>query len=101
MGGGSLEVAEALDDHGGDRWVSLPLGALKRQIIAESFEPGASVADVERRNGVNANLLFTRRRQQGAAKMADNRQVAEPDRFQRPSRIPRRAKPLGTSPAEP
>ena len=28
MGGGSLEVAEALDDHVGDRWVSLPLGAL-------------------------------------------------------------------------
>src|SRR5271156_6239548 len=28
MGGGSLEVAEALDDHVGARWVSLPLGAL-------------------------------------------------------------------------
>jgi exopolyphosphatase / guanosine-5'-triphosphate,3'-diphosphate pyrophosphatase len=28
MGGGSLEVAEALDDHAGDRSVSLPLGAL-------------------------------------------------------------------------
>jgi exopolyphosphatase/guanosine-5'-triphosphate,3'-diphosphate pyrophosphatase len=28
MGGGSLEVAEALDDRVGDRWVSLPLGAL-------------------------------------------------------------------------
>ena len=28
MGGGSLEVAEALDDHVGGRWVSLPLGAL-------------------------------------------------------------------------
>jgi exopolyphosphatase / guanosine-5'-triphosphate,3'-diphosphate pyrophosphatase len=28
MGGGSLEVAEALDDHVGDLWVSLPLGAL-------------------------------------------------------------------------
>jgi len=28
MGGGSLEVAEALDDHVGDSWVSLPLGAL-------------------------------------------------------------------------
>jgi exopolyphosphatase/guanosine-5'-triphosphate,3'-diphosphate pyrophosphatase len=28
MGGGSLEVTEALDDHVGDRWVSLPLGAL-------------------------------------------------------------------------
>jgi len=28
MGGGSLEVAEAIDDHVGERWVSLPLGAL-------------------------------------------------------------------------
>ncbi len=28
MGGGSLEIAEAIDDHVGDRWVSLPLGAL-------------------------------------------------------------------------
>jgi exopolyphosphatase / guanosine-5'-triphosphate,3'-diphosphate pyrophosphatase len=28
MGGGSLEVAEAIDDKVGDRWVSLPLGAL-------------------------------------------------------------------------
>ena len=28
MGGGSLEVAEALDDRVGDRWVSMPLGAL-------------------------------------------------------------------------
>jgi len=28
MGGGSLEVAEALDDRVGDNWVSLPLGAL-------------------------------------------------------------------------
>jgi len=28
MGGGSLEVAEAIDDHVGDRWASLPLGAL-------------------------------------------------------------------------
>ena len=28
MGGGSLEVAEAIDDHVGEGWVSLPLGAL-------------------------------------------------------------------------
>jgi exopolyphosphatase / guanosine-5'-triphosphate,3'-diphosphate pyrophosphatase len=28
MGGGSLEVAEAIDDHVGDHWVSVPLGAL-------------------------------------------------------------------------
>ena len=28
MGGGSLEVAEAIDDHVGEHWTSLPLGAL-------------------------------------------------------------------------
>ena len=28
MGGGSLELAEAIDDHVGEKWVSLPLGAL-------------------------------------------------------------------------
>ena len=28
MGGGSLEIAEALDDHVGEHWTSLPLGAL-------------------------------------------------------------------------
>ena len=49
----------------------------KRQIIAESFEPGASVAKVARRHGVNANLLFTWRRQQGAAKVADNRKAPQ------------------------
>ena len=35
----------------------------KRRMIAESLEPGASVAKVARRHGVNANLLFTWRRQ--------------------------------------
>jgi exopolyphosphatase/guanosine-5'-triphosphate,3'-diphosphate pyrophosphatase len=55
MGGGSLELAEALDDRVGDQWASLPLGALpveallargpteaKRQIDAllkDSFPP--------------------------------------------------------------
>jgi transposase-like protein len=32
-------------------------------MIAESQEPGASVAKVAHRHGVNANLLFTWRRQ--------------------------------------
>jgi exopolyphosphatase/guanosine-5'-triphosphate,3'-diphosphate pyrophosphatase len=41
MGGGSLEVAEALDDRVGERWVSLPLGALPVEaLLAE----GASEA---------------------------------------------------------
>ena len=55
MGGGSLEVAEALDDKVGERWVSLPLGALpvekmladgrsKRQARDRRDAQGASAA---------------------------------------------------------
>ena len=36
MGGGSLEVAEALDDRVGDRWASLPLGALPVQSLLKA-----------------------------------------------------------------
>ena len=34
----------------------------KQRIIAEPFAPGASVAEVARRYGLNANMLFTWRR---------------------------------------
>ena len=37
--------------------------AEKRRIVAESYRPGVSVAWVARRNDVNANLVFTWRRQ--------------------------------------
>jgi transposase-like protein len=37
----------------------------KRRMVAESFTPGASVSQVAQRYGVNANLLFTWRRQEG------------------------------------
>jgi transposase len=37
----------------------------KRRMVAESFTPGASVSKVAQRYGVNANLLFTGRRQEG------------------------------------
>jgi transposase len=44
----------------------------KRRMVAESFEPGASVSTVAQRYGVNANLLFTWRRQEaGAAAKGD------------------------------
>jgi transposase len=37
----------------------------RRRIVAESFEPGASVSVVARRHDVNTNLLFTWRRRYG------------------------------------
>ncbi|HZC16349.1 MAG TPA: transposase [Caulobacteraceae bacterium] len=39
----------------------------KRQLVAESYEPGASVSLVARRHDINANLLFTWRRQMRAS----------------------------------
>jgi transposase len=36
----------------------------KQRIIAESFAPAASVAEVARRYGLNSNMLFTWRRRQ-------------------------------------
>ena len=41
MGGGSLEVTEALDDHVGDRWVSLQLGALPVEAMLAEGAPEA------------------------------------------------------------
>lgn len=38
-------------------------GEEKRRIVAESFEPGMSVSRVARRHDVNANQVFTWRRQ--------------------------------------
>jgi transposase len=37
--------------------------ALRRQIVAETLEPGASVSIVARRHDVNANQLFKWRRE--------------------------------------
>jgi transposase len=39
----------------------------KRQIVDEAVLPGASVADIARRHGVNANLVFTWRKRELAA----------------------------------
>lgn len=36
--------------------------AFKRRVVAEALEPGASVAAVARRHGLNANLVFLWRR---------------------------------------
>lgn len=32
--------------------------AFRRRVVAETFEPGASVAAVAREHGINANMLF-------------------------------------------
>jgi transposase len=39
----------------------------KRRIVEEAVRPGASVAEVARRHGLNANLVFTWKRVAGAA----------------------------------
>src|SRR3954471_24668967 len=39
----------------------------KRRIVAEAVLPGASVADIARRHGVNANLVFNWRKLARAA----------------------------------
>jgi transposase len=50
----------------------------KRRIVAESFTAGASVAEVARRNGLNANLLFTWRRRFGAVAEAQDQPAILP-----------------------
>lgn len=62
----------------GDRRRRLWSTEEKRRIIAESLEPGASAAAVARRYGLNANLLFTWRRQQAAAAAAGTTDIGQP-----------------------
>jgi transposase len=42
----------------------------KRRLVALTYAPGASVAEIARRHGVNDNLLFTWRRRIGAERRA-------------------------------
>lgn len=51
--------AERISGHRRRRWPE----ALKRQIVAETLEPGSSVSIVARQHDVNANQLFLWRRQ--------------------------------------
>ncbi len=46
-------------------------------MLAESLAPGASVANVAQRYGVNANLLFTWRRQLAAKSPAESGKLME------------------------
>ena len=72
MGGGSLEVAEALDDRVGERWVSLPLGALPVEaLLAEGAGEAKRRIDALLQGGPaagpdRARVLRRRRRLAGA-----------------------------------
>ena len=57
------EAAQAAT--GGRRRRRLWTANEKRRIVAETFAPGASVSIVARRHDLNANMLFTWRRQAG------------------------------------
>lgn len=52
MGGGSLEVAEVLDDRVGERWVSLPLGALPVEALLQkgAMDAKAAIDDLLKAN---------------------------------------------------
>ena len=57
MGGGSLEVAEAIDDKVGDAWASLPLGALPVEaLLAEGYEVARRRVDDILRAGLKASF---------------------------------------------
>lgn len=43
----------------------------KRRLVAESYEPGISISRVARRHEINANLLFTWRRQMRPSSTAE------------------------------
>jgi transposase len=76
----------------------------KRRIVAEALVPGASVAAVARRHGVNANLLFGWRRLHKRGLLEQCREPASllpvtvttptvlPDRKSRPTRAVRAVK---------
>ncbi len=57
MGGGSLEIAEALDDRVGEAFVSLPLGALPVEaMLADGYEAAKRGVDDVLRTGLKASF---------------------------------------------
>ena len=57
MGGGSLEVAEAIDDRVGELWVSLPLGALPVEaMLADGYSAAKRQVDEILRGSLNRAL---------------------------------------------
>jgi len=63
----------------------------KQQIVAEAVLPGASVADIARRHGMNANLVFNWRKNARAAAAAERNALAAP--FQAGSSSPPTSEP--------
>ena len=76
MGGGSLEVAEAIDDRVGERWVSMPLGALPVEaMLADGLSSAKRRIDAILRESLppalgEAGFLPGRRRLAGACEGA-------------------------------
>ena len=70
----------------------LRTNADKRRIVLEALEPGASVAAVARRNGVNANLLFgwIRLHKQGALEQCREPATLLPVQVTTPTVLPDR-----------
>lgn len=66
----------------------------KQQIVAEAFEPGASVAAVARRHDLNANMVFTWRRQLGVGAPAAGMMALVPARI---AEVAQAAAPTGPS----
>jgi transposase len=56
--------------------------AEKQRLVAETLEPGASVSRVARRHDMNANLLFTWRRQARQGELGNNVPAAAPEGLQ-------------------
>ncbi len=57
MGGGSLEITEAIDDHVGEAWTSLPLGALPVEaLMAEGYDVAKRKVDEILRSGVKPSF---------------------------------------------
>jgi transposase len=53
----------------------------KRELVEATMQPGASVSVVAQRHDVNANLLFTWRRQMREAQAGEPRATPEPTQF--------------------
>ena len=71
----ALDDTEATTARGKGTRRSWP-GGEKRRIVEEAFRPGASVADVARRYGLNANQVFNWRRRALAAAKTRSRSAA-------------------------